>query len=427
MQYKHSLRIRITVTFFLFGTFLMAAVATGVHYAIEQIEEQAIQDSLDKELQSFRQRYLENPDLPLPNSANMKAYLISPGHTDDLPDYMRTLQPGTYEIKHNGKILEIIVGKLNGKELALEVDATFFERRENSMNNALIIAVIVASLLALWIGYALSQRAIAPVTSLAKAVSILDPAKPADRLAEKYVNDEVGELALAFDRYLERLQDFVTREQEFTGNASHELRTPLTIIKGAVEILNADPELSARSHGVLQRIKRATDSMSQMVETLLVLAREDKVTDHPVASVASVAQAIIAENKDLLGDRPVKLEMMSVRDFALQVPSAVLIILLGNLLRNAIAFTKEGGITITVNSPSVLVTDTGKGITEEELPKIFERHYRSDNNESTGSGIGLSIVKRICDHYGWTINVTSTPESGTVVTVDFAKSVTSPS
>ena len=429
MQYKHSLRIRITVTFFLFGTFLMAAVATGVHYAVEEIEEQAIQENLEKELQSFQQRYLENPNLPLPNSASMKAYLISPGHTNDLPDYMRKLQPGIYEVKHDGRILEIIVGKLNGKELALEVDATLFERRENSITNALIIAVFAASLLALWVGYALSQKAIAPVTSLAKSVSVLDPAKPADRLAKKYVNDEVGELALAFDRYLERLQDFITREQEFTGNASHELRTPLTIIKGAVEILNTDPELSERSRNVLQRIKRAADSMSQMVETLLVLAREDKLTDHPVNSVAGIAQIIITENKDLLGDKPVKLEMMSIRDFALKVPPSVLMILMGNLLRNAIAYTKEGGITITVNSPSVLVTDTGKGITEEELPLIFERHYRSgrtNDNDSTGSGIGLSIVKRICDHYGWNISVTSTPDQGTIVTVSFGDSVTSP-
>jgi len=424
MEYKHSLRVRITVTFFLFGTFLMSAIATGVHYAIEEIEEQSIQENLEKELESFRQRYMENPDLALPSSANMKAYLIGPGENDNLPDYMRKLQPGIYEIKRDSRILEIIVGKLNGKKLALEIDATHFEHREDSITNALIIAVIIASLFSLWIGYALSQKAIAPVTSLAKSVAVLDPSKPTDRLSAKYVNDEVGELARVFDRYLERLQDFITREQEFTGNASHELRTPLTIIKGAVEILNADSTLSDRSRNVLQRIKRAADSMSQMVETLLVLAREDKIADQPVPSISKVAQMIISENKDLLGDKPIKLEMTSTRDFGLTVPSAVLIILLGNLIRNAIAYTKEGAISITVNAPTVRVTDTGRGITEEALPLIFERHYRSNDNESAGSGIGLSIVKRICDHYGWQIKVESTPEKGTVVSVDFGESVT---
>ena len=240
-----------------------------------------------------------------------------------------------------------------------------------------------------------------------------------------YVNDEVGELALTFDHYLERLEDFIAREQEFTGNASHELRTPLTIIKGAVEILSADPKLSEHSRKVLQRIKRSTDVMSQMVETLLVLAREDKITEEPVASVASIAQTVITENNDLLGNKLVKLEMLSMRDFGLQVPQSVLIILLGNLLRNAIAYTREGSIAISVNSPTVMVTDTGKGITEESLPLIFDRHYRNHDNESAGSGIGLSIVKRICDHYKWEINVESTPDKGTVVSVDFKDSVTS--
>ena len=423
MRYKRSLRFRITLTFFLFGTLLMAAVATGVHYAIEGIEKRVIQENLQKEFRNFQQRYHNDPNQPLPHSASITAYLIDPADESRVPEHIRNRQPGVYELKLNGRYLQIIVDRVNGKKLALALDATIFEQREKSIESALIIAVISASLLALWIGYALSQKAIAPVTNLAKTVAVLEPGKPSKPLAAMYVNDEVGELALTFDHYLERLEDFIAREQEFTGNASHELRTPLTVIKGAVEILSADPKLSEHSQKVLQRIKRSTDVMSQMVETLLVLAREDKITEEPVASVASIAQTVITENNDLLGNKPVKLEMLSIRDFGLQVPQSVLIIMLGNLLRNAIAYTREGSIAISVNSPMVMVTDTGKGITEEALPLIFDRHYRSHDNESAGTGIGLSIVKRICDHYKWHINVESTPDKGTVVSVDFKDSV----
>ncbi len=423
MKYKHSLRIRITVTFFLFGTLLMIAVAFGVNYAIESIEERVYAENLHNELNNFKQRYYEDPDQPFPQSASMTAYLFGPGEESSLPDYIRGLAPGSHEITHNGRFLQIIVDQVNGKKLVLQLDATIFEHREKSILNALIFVVISASVLALWLGYALSQRAIAPVTSLAKTVAVLEPSKPAKKLATQYVNDEVGELALAFDRYLDRLQDFIAREQEFTGNASHELRTPLTIIKGAVELLFNDPELSPKSRKVLQRIKRATDTMSQMVDTLLVLAREDEMTDEDVVRVSVIAQEIITENNDLLGNKPVKLELNNRQDFGLQIPHSILTILLGNLLRNAIAYTKEGSITVTLESPSVLVTDTGKGITSEALPLIFDRHYRGNDNESTGSGIGLSIVKRICDHYRWKIDVRSTPGKGTVVSIDFSNSL----
>jgi signal transduction histidine kinase len=425
MKYNLSLRFRITLTFFLFGTMLMVAVATGVHYAIEGIETRVIQENLEKELQNFKQHYKNNPDQPLPHSASMTAYLIEASEESRLPEYVRDLKPGTHEIKQNDKYLQIIVDKLNGKTMALVLDATIFEKREKSIESSLIIAVISASLLALWIGYALSQKAIAPVTNLAKTVAVLEPGKPASQLASTYGDDEVGELARAFDHYLERLQDFIAREQEFTGNASHELRTPLTIIKGAVEIISADTDLSSHSRKVLQRIKRAVDGMSQMVETLLVLAREDKITEEPVPSVAAIAQTVITESNDLLGGKPVKLEMLNMRDFGLHVPPSIITILLSNLLRNAIAYTREGSISISVNSPLVMVTDTGRGISEEALPLIFDRHYRNHDNETAGSGIGLSIVKRICNHYNWLIDVKSTPDKGTVVTLDFGASITS--
>jgi len=110
MKYNLSLRFRITLTFFLFGTMLMVAVATGVHYAIEGIETRVIQENLEKELQNFKQHYKNNPDQPLPHSASMTAYLIEASEESRLPEYVRDLKPGTHEIKQNDKYLQIIVG-----------------------------------------------------------------------------------------------------------------------------------------------------------------------------------------------------------------------------------------------------------------------------------------------------------------------------
>ena len=426
MKYKHSLRFRITLTFFLFGTLLMIGVAIGVNYAMENIEQRVFKENLQKELNNFKQRYHADPHQPLPHSASMNAFLISPREESQLPEYMRHLRPGTYEFQHDNQSLQVIVDQVNGKKMILELDVSLYEQREKKVENAVMIVVILASILAFWLGYALSQRAIAPVTNLARSVATLEPDKIPEKLSSHYVNDEVGELAQAFDRYLDRLQDFIAREQEFTANASHELRTPLTIIKGAVELLQTDTGLSARNRKVLQRIARATDAMSQMVETLLVLAREDETSEEEVARVSIVVETIIMDNRPLLKDKPLSLELQNRQDFRVQAPSSIISILLGNVLRNAIAYTGEGSIKIIIDAPLIMVKDTGKGISNEDLPQIFNRHFRASSDETVGSGLGLAIVKRICDRYKWSIDVTSSPGEGTTVSIDFSESMETP-
>lgn len=423
MKYKHSLRFRITLTFFLFGTLLMIGVAIGVNYAMENIEQRVFKENLQKELNNFKQRYHDDPNQPLPHSASMTAFLVGPGEESQLPKYIRHLRPGTYEFQQDNQSLQVIVDQINGKKMILELDVSLYEQREKKVENAVTIVVILASISALWLGYALSQKAIAPVTNLARNVATLEPDKPPEKLSSQYVNDEVGELAQAFDRYLGRLQDFIAREQEFTANASHELRTPLTIIKGAVELLQTDSELSPRNRKVLQRIARATEAMSQMVETLLVLAREDETSDEEVARVSIVVQTVITDNRPLLQNKPLSLDLQNRQDFSIQAPSSIIAILLGNVLRNAIAYTGEGSIAIILDAPLVMIKDTGKGISNEDLPRIFKRHFRASTDETVGSGLGLAIVKRICDRYNWPIDVTSSPGEGTIVSIDFSESM----
>jgi signal transduction histidine kinase len=163
--------------------------------------------------------------------------------------------------------------------------------------------------------------------------------------------------------------------------------------------------------------------MSQMVDTLLVLAREEEVIEEDVPSVSALAQSIIADSSHLLKDKPIHLNFQYVHDFCLEAPASILKLLLGNVLRNAIAYTKEGNITVTVESPYIKIADTGKGISTEHLPRIFDRHFRVENSESMGSGVGLAIVKRICDRYGWPIDISSAAGKGTLVSIDFTKTI----
>ena len=419
MKYKHSLRFRITLSFFLFGTLLMIGVAAGVKFAIEDIESRLVEETLQMEFEDFKKRYHHNSEQALPHSATVSSYLVENTSDSILPEYIKGLSVGMHELDVGEKYMQVIIGAVDNKFLILTRDATLFEQREDSIFTALTASVIAASLLALWLGYGLSQRVIAPVTNLASSVANLSPDKAETLSVTNYADDEVGELAQTFERYLDRLKDFIDREQEFTSNASHELRTPLTVIKGAVELLSADTELPERSHRVLQRIQRATEAMSQMLETLLVLARENGAPGDQHCRLSDIVHEAIAETRPLVGDKPVSMITQINNDFELPVPHSVAAIVLGNLLRNAIAYTTEGEITVTVDDHRLLVMDTGTGIQNEDLPHIFERHFRGQRDVPQGSGIGLAIVKRICDRYGWQVNVASTAGQGACVTINF--------
>lgn len=420
MKYKHSLRFRITLSFFLFGTLLMIGVAAGVNFAIEDIESRLVDESLQMEFDDFKQRYHHSPDQSLPHSATVTSYLVDNSQDSRLPEFVRGLPEGTHEVDLDNKFMQVVVGVVDDKTLVLTRDATLFEQREDEIFATLIVAVIAASLFSLWLGYGLSQKVIAPVINLATSVANLSPDKPESLTAASYADDEVGELAQTFERYLDRLNDFVSREQEFTSNASHELRTPLTVIKGAVELLSVDSDLSPRNKKILLRIERATEAMSQMLETLLVLARENSNLEDQHCRLSDVVHNVIAESREILAEKPVILIAQINQDIDLPVPFSVTAIVLNNLVRNAIAYTTEGEIRVTVDGARLQVVDTGIGIQNEVLPHIFERHFRGQSEMPQGSGIGLAIVKRICDRYGWQVDVASSAGQGTSVSIDFS-------
>jgi signal transduction histidine kinase len=271
-----------------------------------------------------------------------------------------------------------------------------------------LIMIVVSAIGGLW----LAARVISPVTELARRVRDLPPDGGADALAEDFSEDEVGELARVFDRYLERIQAFIERERSFTEDVSHELRTPLTVINGATEVLLRDVSLVGRARQRVQRVARAGRGMSDLTEALLVLAREKTDSARPASecSVEEVLSDTVESHRYLLVGKPVEVTLDVRARPTLMVDRAVLGIVLGNLIRNACTYTEAGEIRIELDADRVTVRDSGIGIPGTELDQVFERHYRGST--SKGSGIGLSLVKRICERYGWTISIQSEEGKG---------------
>ena len=165
-------------------------------------------------------------------------------------------------------------------------------------------------------------------------------------------------------------------------------------------------------------IQRAATDLGEMLDMLLVLARTPQ-TPGGRCDVNAVLRAEIERCQPLLHGRPVRLKLIEHSPLTVTAPRQAIAIVVGNLLRNAINYTETGDITVVVLERSVTITDTGPGIATEDLPHVFTRHFRGRGNSQAGSGIGLAIVARLCDRFGWQPRVEPAADGGVVASVRF--------
>jgi signal transduction histidine kinase len=269
------------------------------------------------------------------------------------------------------------------------------------------------------VGYLLARVLVKQVADLAERVNLLAPGDgQMGLLTQPDMDEEVAQLARALDDYQNRIKRMLQREQEFTANISHELRTPITTILTSCELLVTIPDLPTRAHSRIKMIESAATRMGEQLQALLFLAREQALgVTEPVALAECVFDAV----------EPICSEIYRKKlNFEVSIAPAVTVTLnrqalhtaLMNLLRNAVQYTENGFIRVEFNNRCLSISDSGIGIEPAYLPLLYERFFRGAS-QGEGLGIGLAIVKRICDHYGWIIEVDSTPGKGTTFHIIF--------
>lgn len=258
-----------------------------------------------------------------------------------------------------------------------------------------LVLVAAALALGLWI----ARRIAGPLARLAAQVAVASPESLPRGLSAGLRDDEVGTLARGLDALLDRIDAFVVREREFTRDASHELRTPLAVIRSAAERLAADAHLDAAARERVGHIQRSALQLTQTVTTLLALARDEHVGS-PVERTAllPLVERVVIEQSPLLGDKPVGVDVAIPADVCIALPAAVLNILLANLVGNAFAHTAAGTVRIDVAAGRLRIANRGDGADPARRwrsPQPFGKGEGSD-----GFGLGLVIVRRLCDRYG---------------------------
>ena len=292
-----------------------------------------------------------------------------------------------------------------------------FENLEAIFLRALIGIILLSILLALIFSYFSSKAIIKPLLDLKDAVEA--DQHNFDELT--HLPSEVGVLARAIDDKNKKLEQYLKREQLFTGDVSHELRTPLTIIMGASEVLEAQLADNPRALEFTQRINNTAKETSEIISALLLLSRAPEKLDATETCINRIAESEVARLTYLLQYKPVTCRIEAEQDYYAFVRPELLKMALGNLIKNAFQYTDSGEVVIAIDANKISVSDTGLGIPDNMMPLLYERFERIEPKEIKieGSGLGLSIVQRIVSHMGWQLTHSSNEAGGSTFTIHY--------
>jgi heavy metal sensor kinase len=292
----------------------------------------------------------------------------------------------------------------------------------------LAISIPLALILFSCGGWFLASRALKPVDLITRTARKISAENLSQRLEVVNPNDEIGRLAQTFNTTLTKLESSFVRARQFSADVSHELRTPLTILRGETEMglkCTSDP---AEFRLLLQSNLEEINRMSGIIEYLLELSRAE-------AGVLALdlkeldLKELLAEQVQTVGvlaqEKQVNLVFEESRPVIVRADKMRLRQIFVNLLDNAVKYTPAGGDARLIleregSWAKVSVRDTGKGITAESLPRIFDRFYRVDearNRAHGGTGLGLSLVKSFVEAHGGMIDVSSVPGKGSLFVV----------
>ncbi len=411
MSYRHSLRTRLILSYPLLGAIVGLLLAGLLFFALESLERQLMNAYVMGDLQHFMDNTNGVTEM---HSAHWVAYRTPTGEAPSGFKFLADLESGLHEIAHKGREYDVGIAERAGERFYLLFDDTQLEQHEQIFTLLLAGIFLVTTFAATWFGFWLSRRVIRPIKDLAQRVQATEPKAESKPLAREFANDEVGNLAAAFDAYQDRLAAFICREREFTADASHELRSPLAVIQATAEGMLTNSALPSALRPKAERIMRAAEGMAGTLEVLLWLARE-KVESSSLGNwtdLASELERLVVNRRESLAGRPIELDLDLRANPKLMAPPAAAIMVVDNLLRNALAYTTEGHVRILLEEDRLLVEDSGPGIAAADLQRIFERGKRGANVKRSGRGLGLAIASRLCERFGWSLRLESPTDGG---------------
>ena len=283
-------------------------------------------------------------------------------------------------------------------------------------------------LLAAFLGYVISDKLLAPLLKIEKATEQISKGDDLKQRVDPGKNqDEIGRLAMTFNRMLDRLEHAFEAERRFTSDASHELRTPTAVILAETEYTLEKERSGEEYKEALETVERQAQRMKTLIEDMLDYTRMDQSEERYPMEQIELSEVVreTAAQMAVIGEKGITLTTDIAPGLRIIGNKQLMIRLTQNLISNAYRYGKENGHTKVLlkaegDEVCLTVSDDGIGIAKEEQEKIFERFYRSDASRSVqGTGLGLSMVKRITELHHGRLELTSAPGEGSSFCIRF--------
>jgi signal transduction histidine kinase len=285
--------------------------------------------------------------------------------------------------------------------------------------------------LAAFSGHLLSRHALRPVDRMTKAAADIGIGNLSSRLPVPAANDEIQELALVWNQFLDRLEDAVRRLTQFSADVSHDLRTSITVMLGTAQLSLRHRRSEEEYREDMSRIASECMTASSLLDALLSIARSDAFV-HEVEfrriDLGNLVVTVCRRVEDLAFASGILLDWhLPAAPLYIEGDELLLHRLLGILLDNALKYTPEHGeIHVEVaeddHEVEMTVRDTGIGMSAEVQRQIFDRFYQADLRErrsQSGSGLGLAIARWIAEAHRLELTVESSPMNGSAFRVRF--------
>ena len=410
-----SLRARIAGTMIALVASAGLVLSAWAYLADEQLKRNITLDLLSEELTHFEQRMRVDRGAEPLRSARLAIYRSS--DLAELPRHIAMLKPGEmHRVRSGGRLLDVLVRDGDFGRLYITYDVTTYATQDAIALLVLAIGVIAIVIVAALAASAISRRLVEPVTALAARLTEIDPGQRHVRIGAQFAGNELEPIARSVDMFMERLDGFVEREQSFTATASHELRTPLAVMRGAVELLETSAADRPGAGKALARIQRAVREMTEFTDALLALSREQQAAaaSETTCDVNAVLARVVEDQRSVSPGKRIVLEIEAGANLKVAAPESMVAMTIGNLVRNAVQHGTGGDVLCRSHGHELVVTNAGTLPTDN-----LSAAQRRFTTHPGGHGMGLYLVRRICERYGWDIRLENGPR-GVTARVGFA-------
>jgi len=462
---RFSLAARLTV-WYAITAFSLVLFATGVLYwalvtNLDRVDDQFLQneihltrtllhdlpaslDALEREVEVDSDMYvriLDGDGRLMVESPNMEK-TVTPSDFPPPSEIDRPAREGSDFRARDGRVFRIATARVAaaGSSTAYIVQVADDRTREGDIlkgyRTYLWITLVVALAMSSLGGYRIARRGIRPVEEITELARRIRSTTLDKRLASAGLPAELAALADTFNDMLDRLEDSFARLSQFSDDIAHELRTPVNNLRGEAEVALSKPRATEEYRDALGSCLEEAERLTRMIDGLLLLARTENPRTHVIRDTLDVRRELAALREFYevsASEAGIRLMIEAPEGLTALVNRPLFQRAVGNLVENALVHTDRGGsVHVTAGQQNgslrVQVSDTGCGIPEQYVARLFDRFYRVDPARSTNSGgvgLGLAIVKSIARVHGGTVELSSEVGRGTSIVLLFPNEASS--